>query len=304
MSERSGMDMKRKTFPCFLCVLWALFSISLPAFPSDGSPLDFPANGFVEGWQKKGPVRQFTRNGLYGHINGGSELFLEFGFEILRLQKYQNGSDEISVEAYRMESAEAALAIYLMKCGKETPVPGIPARNTGDHHQITLLKGNYFVTVNNFGGKSSLLPVLLKLANETLKNLPDRKPADLFALLPKQNRVNGSELLIRGYYSLQSIYTLGEGDVLLLKNKIFGAAAEYKEDGKEDTFQRIVVRYPDETYAQEAFSHLRANLDSYIQVLENHENFLSFKDYRGKYGKVSLEKDLLHIFINLSKPSL
>lgn len=277
-----------------------LISISLPAFPSKGSPLDFPANGFVEGWQKKGPVREFTRNGLYGHINGGSELFLEFGFEILRLQKYQNGSDEISVEAYRMDGAEAALAIYLMKCGQETPVPGIPARNTGDRHQIMLLKGNYFMTVNNFGGKSSLLPVLLKLAKKTLKNLPDRKPADLFTLLPRQNRVNGSELLIRGYYSLQSIYTLGEGDVLLLKNKIFGAAAEYK-DGKEDTYRRIVVRYPDEAHARQAFSHLRANLDSYIQVLENRETFLSFKDYQGKYGKVFLKKRVLQILINLSR---
>lgn len=291
------------TFFRYIFLLPVLISISLLVFPSDGSQLDFPGNGFVEGWQTKGPVREFTRNGLYGHINGGSELFLEFGFEILRLQKYRNGEDEISVEAYCMEGAEAALAIYLMKCGRETPVPGIPARNTGDQHQIMLLKGNYFVTVNNFGGKSSLLPVLLKLANETLKNLPDSKPAHLLSILPRQNRVNGSELLIRGYYSLQSIYTLGEGDVLLLKNKIFGAAAEYKDD-KGDTYRRIVVRYPDETYAQEAFSHLRANLDSYIQVLENRENFLSFKDYRGKYGKVSLEKDFLHIFIDLSKPSL
>lgn len=291
--------------PLCLCVFVAIFFFH-PVYATDGGDIRFPPDGFAPGWQKKGPVQEFDRNGLYGHINGGSELFLEFGFENLRLQKYHCAGDEISIEVYRMDIPESALGIYLARCGKETPVPGITVRHTGDFSQIMLLHGNYFLVIDNFTGKATLLPVMVQLAGETLKCLPGQKEKKddfnhLFSLLPLENRVPGSELLVRGYYSMQSIYTLGEGDILLLKNKIFGITAEYK-DQHGGTYNRLVVRYPDEAYARQAFSYLRANLDSYIRVLENEsrENSFSFKDYRDKYGRVSLEKQTISIEFNLN----
>ncbi|MCP5102612.1 MAG: hypothetical protein GY950_04495 [bacterium] len=281
-----------------------LFSF-LQAGPPDEFP--FPGDGFAAGWQKKGRVRDFNRNGLYGHINGGSELFLEFGFKTLRLQRYADGPDEISIEMYQMESAEAALAIYLVKCGDEAPVPGNHlkpgegVRNTGDHQQVMLLKGNFYITINNFSGKRSMLPVMAAMAHRVLEKIPAAKPGGLLSLLPRENRVDHSELLIRGLYSLQSVYTLGEGDVLLLMNKIFGVTAQYK-DGEKGTYNRIIVQYPDEAYAQKAYSHLSSNLDSYITVLKNEKNELTFKDYRGKFGRVFLKKEVLHIFFNMETP--
>ena len=288
----------KKNLLCLAAVI-LLWAGCLSALPSPQAEVAFPGDGFVPGWQKKGPMREFSRSGLYGHINGGSELFLEFGFEILQLQKYHNGTDEISIETYRMDSAEAALGIYLMKCGNETPVREITGRNTGDDYQLTILKGNYFLKVDNFSGKSSLRPVMLQIAKETLKKIPRLEPEDLFSLLPRENRVQGSELLIRGYYSLQAIYTLGEGDILLLKNKIFGVSAQYKSPGKNFRYNRIIVRYPDRDYARKTFSHLLQNLDSYITVLENQDDRLLFKDFKGKLGKISLKENVLHITFNL-----
>lgn len=282
---------------------WRLGALVAILLTVGGMGVQFPPDGFAQGWQKKEPVREFDRNGLYGHINGGSELFLEFGFENLQLQTYRNNSDDIAVEVYRMDIPQSALGIYLLKCGKETPVPGVPVRNSGDYNQIMFLHGNYFLIVNNLAGKSSLLPVMVQLAGETLKLLPgnkDQNPdfSQLFSLLPMENRVEGSELLVRGYYSLQSIYTFGEGDILLLENKIFGVAGQYK-DTNGGLYNRLEVRYPDESYARKAFANLRANLDSYIKVLGGSENSFTFKDYRDKYGRASLEKQVLSIQFNL-----
>ncbi len=280
------------------------------AAPAYGEEPVFPADGFIEGWKAKGPTREFTRSGLYGHIDGGSELFLEFGFEVLHVRKYQNlpGTEEISLETYRMESPEAALGIYLMKCGTETPVPGIdPAvRQTGDHYQFTLLKGSYFITVNNFNGNASIMPVMVRMANLVLENIPAAKPVDLFHLLPGENRVPGSEMLFRGTYSLQAIYTLGEGDVLLLENKIFGVTAQYrykkdpvKPGENPGIFNRLVISYPDENSSQKAFTHLKANLDTYIKVISTGGNELTFEDYRGKFGRISMKKGIIFIEVNI-----
>ena len=305
-SNMSALKMKPLN-RIFLSVFLSVFLFPyLHAGPSGEFP--FPTDGFVKGWQKKGPVREFNSNGLYGHIDGGAELFLEFGFKKLSLQGYINGSDEISIETYEMESSESALGIYLMKCGDEAPVPGDyfkpgeGVRSTGDHQQILLLRGNFYITVNNFSMKPSLLPVMAALAHKVLEKIPAATPTssnDLFSLLPRENRVDHSELLIRGMYSLQSVYTLGEGDILLLNNKIFGVTAQYK-DRENGTYNRIVVRYPDEAYARNAFSHLTSNLDSYITVLKNENDELTFKDYRGKFGRIFLKGAVLHIIFNTS----
>ena len=158
-------------------------------------------------------------------IDGGAELFLEMGFVDLQVQKYAGAGAEIAVEAYRMENAAAALGIYLLKCSRETPLPGIAARHSGDRFQIAMLKGNYFVFINNFSGREDLLPVMTALANRVAAAIPPGAPVRELDILPAAGQVPGTALLLRGPYSLQSVYTLGAGDVLLLGGRIFAAAA-------------------------------------------------------------------------------
>lgn len=254
----------------------------------------------MDGWKKNGPLRQFAGSSLYNYINGGSELFLEFGFELLLLQKYCKGEDEVSIEVYRMQSPESALGIYLMKCGKETPIPEISARNTGDRYQIMIVKGDYFLLANNFSAKEALLTVMVELANATVKEIADKKPADLFLILPKQHLIEGSKFLIRGPYSLQSIYTFGQGDILLLRKKIFGVGGDYQdEQGK--TYTIIVIKYSDASYAQKVINNLILNLDPYIKILNKDNNSFTFKDYQEKIGIVSLKRNILNIKLNISE---
>ncbi len=276
------------------------FFIILGAIVCPAAALEVPGDNFVPGWLARGPLLTFDGQGLYGHIDGGAELFLEFGFKILSIQHFihpKNGG-EIALEAYGMESPEAALGIYLMKCGKETPLDGIGARHTGDARQIMALKGSYFLLVNNLGGGENLLPVMIRLMNGVMKSITDKRPMDHFSLLPAANRIGGSERLIRGMYSLQSLYTLGEEDILLLDGKIFGAAADYKDPGST-AYTQIMIRYPDAAYARRAFTHLLSNLDPYLEIRQQKAGFFSFKDYQPKFGTATLNNDTLTIQVNL-----
>jgi hypothetical protein len=119
-------------------------------------------------------------------------------------------------------------------------------------------------------------------------------------LLPEKNKVPGSERLLRGPYSLQTLGTIGEGDVLLLGGKIFAVSADYK-DGSGGAHTEIMVRYPDAKYAAKAYSHLLSNLDPLLQVIEKKDNTFSFKDQAGKFGAASLDGDLLTIKLNCLK---
>lgn len=280
----------------------------------------FPKDNYVPGWVKSERLLHFEKSNLFDYIDGGAELFLEFGFDGLLVQRYTKyypggagrgedttrtqfaepagGGDEIAIEVYRMESSEAALGIYLSKCGKETPIKGITARNTGDRYQFTILKGDCFIQVNSFSGDERLMRVMTALADKVLRSIPKGHTVRLLDRLPKKGLLRGSGLLVRGPYSLQSIFTFGRGDVLQLGGRVFGVTGDYiGENG--DTYTRILISYPDTKAALSAFDNLLNNLDPYLEIKHRWEKGFSFKDYRAKFGIVKLQDDVMEIEINL-----
>lgn len=256
-----------------------------------------PAADFAPGWSL-GETIVFVKGNLYDFIDGGADLYLEFGFERVLVQRYRKGEAELTLEAYEMTDADAALGIYLMKCGVETPVQDIPARNTGEPAQLTILKGRYFLHVNSFSPGADLLSDMVRLARRALESIADERPGPWLDLLPAEGLVLGSERLIRGPNALQSIYTLGEGDILLLGGRLIAVAGDYRSESGPWTL--IVVPYPDETGAAAALSHLRAHLDSYLTVTDELKDGFVFKDFKEKYGAVERKGRVLEIRLNLS----
>jgi hypothetical protein len=283
-------------------VLLAALALAVPLAPL-GAPLaaaEFPADGFSPGWQRSGPVATYGPAALYNVIDGGAELFLEMGFGDLQVQKYRGVGAEIAVEAYRMENPAAALGIYLLKCGRETPLAGIAGRHSGDRFQVALVKGDYFVFVNNFSGREDLLPVMVDLADRVAAAIPPGAPVRELDILPADGRVPGSSLLLRGPYSLQAVFTLGDGDILQLNGKTFAAAAVYREaDGTSYTL--IVVPYGDAARARAAFANLRRRLDPYLKVLEAGDDSIVFKDFQNLFGRAELRGQRLTIRVKLAR---
>jgi hypothetical protein len=137
------------------------------------------------------------------------------------------------------------------------------------------------------------------LARTILEKIPgDSEPSRLFDLLPKEGRLMGSERLFCGPLALQPLYTFGEGDLLTLEGKIFGVLANYRS-GTAAIFTRLVIAYPDQKQALEAYQNLRSNLDPYLKITSAESGAFKFIDYRKKYGVVRLKDSLLEILINL-----
>jgi hypothetical protein len=275
---------------CFgLVFLWSL---------ATAAEVVVPAGGFAPGWKESAPVQTFTENDLYGYIDGGAELFLELGFQELLVQRYARAGDELVLEVYQMTSTEAALAIYLLKCGREKPVAGIAVRNTGDRYQVTLVKGRCFITVNNFTGSEKVLPATVSLVQKVLTTIAEETPVRLLESLPKDSLEAGSEKIIRGQFSLQPFFTFGQGDILQLGGKVFGVLGSYRSRN-DSVFTRMVIPYPSRASAQAAYEHLLGHLDPYLEILSRSGSGFTFKDYAGKYGEARLKDSVLSIRVNL-----
>lgn len=277
-----------------LAVAAILLVISFGGAVADIDLPDGPGNG----WTKSEKELRFVGQRLYDHIDGGAELFHELGFKRLRVQAYQKGEEEITLEVYEMESPESALGIYLQQSAGGAPIEGIDARNTGSKYQLSIVKGNIFFQVNSFSGAEEFVPTMTSLAREMAAGLPGGETEDAWRLLPIEGLVAGSERLIRGQFGLQPIFTFGEGDILQLAGRVFGVVGDYRID-EETTFTRIVVEYPSEEAAGKAYAYLLANLDEYLKVVEKSEDRLVFRDYKDRFGLVTRDAQVMELLVRL-----
>ena len=132
----------------------------------------------IPGWTPAGDVETYTKDGLYGYIDGGAELVFQYGFRELAVFKFKPavaaasvlpgpglpvssigtakpvGSPalpapkELVLEIYRMESAEAAFGIYSTKLeGEEEGWPGIQSDHWVSPGQGGLVKGEYMINI-------------------------------------------------------------------------------------------------------------------------------------------------------------
>ncbi len=253
-----------------------------------------PEPAFAAGWLKAGPLRTFTGQDLFNQIDGGAELFLEFGFARLRLQAYARGQAELTLNAYEMESSASALGVYLMKMGKETPFAEIAARNSSEEAQLTIVKGRYFVQVDNLGDVRASKAQAVALANAFLAGVADESGGTPLGLLPAVDKVPGSERLIRGPYALQPYFTFGEGDIFSLGGRIFGALAEYRPGGGA-SYTRLIIPYPNPEAADAALAYLKANLDPYLKITDDRPDGMDFIDFQAKKGSVARTGAVLDI---------
>ena len=282
-----------------MALLAAVTVAAAPQAPGDARLM--PIDGFQGGWKKIGPPRVFTSADLYGYIDGGAEEFLEIGFEQLTVQRYRSGSEEITVELYRMSDPAAARGVYLARCGRETRDPGLCERHTAGRHQLLLQRHRYYLIVNNTSGGVVTAPMLVKTAAEIAFKLPADAAVPALDALPKAGLVAGSERILRGGFGLQAIYTLGDGDMLQLGGTITAVAGEY-QDAAPGSHARIVADYPTPAAAASALEHIRANLDSYLKPTAASDTRLVFQDFEKKFGVVSLTGRRLEVVVRLSKP--
>jgi hypothetical protein len=121
---------------------------------------------------------------------------------------------------------------------------------------------------------------------------------DILDQLPAKDQIPHTQKIIRGPFSMQSIYTLGRGDILGLEGRIFGVAADYREQNGQK-FTYILVSYPDTAKAYNVLQHVANNLDPYIEKIKSDDTRILFKDYQHKYGELRLTGTKIEIKVGL-----
>lgn len=277
--------------------LFILLALCSPFFASSGIPL--PRGEAIPGWEPQGPQLRFIPSTLFNYINGGAEIFNEFGFQELTVQNYQKNGQEITVELYRMDGAPAALGLFYRQGGQNQGLPSDPVHLARSPYQWTLSQGAWFVQINAPANSRNLEREMEAFAAD-IKAQITPETVHLFDILPTEGRISGSEFLVRGLYGMQPVFTFGEGDILQLAGRRFAIGAEYQDSGAL-RFTRLIIPYEGENQAAEVFASLKGNLDPYLEILRQDDTRIRFRDFSKKYGVIRLDGQRLDILLHLSR---
>ena len=136
----------------------------LPLLPGDGVP---------EGWARSDEARVFPGDALFSHINGGAELYLDYGFDRLVVQDYLNGKLEARVEIYAMSDADGASGIFGENSKGIEVAEDYGAACTLDDYQIVFHRGRYYVSITCYETMEEIHAAMKALAGAVDKAIID-----------------------------------------------------------------------------------------------------------------------------------
>ena len=164
-----------------------------------------PGSACAEGWVLDGKVALFDKDGLFDRINGESELYFPYGFEVLAYGRYENKKDpKVAVDAdvYVMGSLLDAFGMFANYRRKDAADAGVGVEGTITPSQVLFYQDRYLVRLQVTGATTLSPDVFLACARAISRNLPVNrgrpKELDAFkvpAVLKKSERYIAQSLL-------------------------------------------------------------------------------------------------------------
>ncbi|MCX5719000.1 MAG: hypothetical protein NT055_03385 [Nitrospirae bacterium] len=160
------------------CIL-SLFSVLIvhTFISAADKPIEsvLPSPGFSEGWVMEGKVNSYTKDTLYEYIDGESELYFPYGFEIVGSALYVKvGNPNIALVAdvFKMGSLLDAFGIYSNYRMPYAEKVNIGSEGFVTQSQFMFYKDRYFVRLAASGTLTRERAVFIACAEAIAKNLP------------------------------------------------------------------------------------------------------------------------------------
>jgi MauM/NapG family ferredoxin protein len=219
-----------------------------------------PEPGAVAGVVAMGEISEYRDETLYDFLNGGAELYFDYGIAAVASVEYTTGEGEpVEVSVYDMGSPEGAFGIY-----SNMRYPGADFVAVGNEGMLSassldFYKGRYYCRIVAFGTGPGTEAAVMALGRALASGIPEAgSPPALLDVLPRGHRVERSEKYFSRPIALNNIHYVGPENVFGLGPGTRGVTALYKMGGAE--FTVFVMEYPGEEEAQKGLASYRAYL--------------------------------------------
>jgi hypothetical protein len=273
-----------------LIVLCAMFvSCSQPAKTIEEL---LPPGSKMSTWQKNGPASLYKQNQLFEYINGGADIYLEYGFVQVITQEYIHNDESLVVEVYEMQDPIAAFGIYSINRDSNAPALKVGDEGWQFEYQTTFWQDRFYVVIMGYKADQIMQGVTADFAAKISKKIYlHAKPPEIISLLPQTGLQARSTCYLKGLLSLNTRFYFSQQNILSLgETGVEAVCGSYQITGGEG--QMMVVRYPTPAEAASGEKQLAAALAEQYQGIKI-QDILLYKDDKGRWYTARVAGDRL-----------
>jgi hypothetical protein len=219
-----------------------------------------PTEEEVVAWKLVDQPLVYDAGTLFNFINGGAEVYLEYGFVEVVSQEYGAGEDSVIATIYEMEDPTAAFGVFSYNRSPQKTLLDLGDGGFQGGFQVAFLQDRYFVLVESYSSGSTVEEAQVAFSEVISKKIGTRanQPA-VVSELPSSNLVAGSPKLLKGRLAVRSLFFLAEGDVFDLGDKDIVLYGEY--DGSGGKAKLYLVIYESSQKAERTGARLKQAFD-------------------------------------------
>ncbi len=175
---------------------------AVPAGPdaAAGDSALLPSREVLEGWEPEGAPAVHSPQDLFELINGGADLYVEYGFRKLLHAEYRKASDSklrLTVELYDMGTPEGAFGIYSYERGDRLSNEEVGDEGILSSASLAFRRGRYFVKIETNDLSGAAAKAARPVAAAIAAGIPGPSGRiEALELFPKEGLVAGSPRLI------------------------------------------------------------------------------------------------------------
>lgn len=239
-----------------------------------------PSAEEVAGWSQDGSLENFRGDDLFMMINGGADIYHEYGFKQVIGADYTNSNGKaIRLEIYEMENPAAAYGIYTFKTGEGGKAMEIGQEALLEEYYLNFWKGNVLVTVIGQDPEEETVQGIVAIAKAVDACITEtgERPA-LARLLISDPQAFSRPKYVRGLLGVMSRYVFDTKNVFGVREGMIGTIGDCLA---------FVFNYTDEKESYQAYEQDLASFDGNSRFkdrtkLENHYSMI------GREGEIVL----------------
>ena len=245
----------------FLSLVLSLDCQNASSHEEEGLSLLLPTASEIDNWERNLDFEEYKGEDLFFYINGGAEIYHEYGFERVIVQDYQNRNGRsASLEVYKMSSPDSAYGMYTFKSsGKGQELTVGHGCKLQDYY-LNFWKGQYLVTITGFDAEKETIDGLKSIANVVDKKIQTQANAEMPVIhsrLPQEDLDAQSVKYFKGNLGLVNSYPFANTDIFKIQEGIKGTYS--------NGYDIYILEYKDAEASQMAFDSVKKDFKDTVK---------------------------------------
>jgi hypothetical protein len=160
-----------------------------------------PGDKDVAGWTRGGQPRLYEHTKLWEYIDGGADVYIDYGFQRVATADLAQGKRSITVDVYEFATLEGAFGMYARERAPAYHYIAMGAEGYQEGTALNFYQGRYYVKLTGFASDQATASGLQAAARFVSGRIggPKAGPAQL-ALFPPAGRTKHAETYERSAF--------------------------------------------------------------------------------------------------------